>query len=131
MDDSLTQGLPYKPAPEGPHVFEIQTPLPPGCESLSDPVDPPDLADPRGPLADAAKIVYGQRRDSYGAPEDNHTRTAQLWSTYLGFPVTARQVCMMMILLKISRDKHSETLDNLTDIAGYAENAWLVTPTPV
>lgn len=74
-------------------------------------------------LAEAEAIVHGDRRASYGTPIDNHSRTAALWSAYLGIPVTARQVCMLNILQKISRDAFSAKRDNLVDIAGYAENA--------
>lgn len=33
---------------------------------------------------------------------------------------------MLNILQKISRDQHAPKLDNLVDIAGYAENAFLI-----
>lgn len=79
-------------------------------------------------LAEATKIVDGARRAAYGTPQENHTRTAEMWSTYLGVKVTARQVCMLNILQKISRDAHAATHDNLVDIAGYARNAELVEP---
>ena len=77
------------------------------------------------PLKLAVRAVYGERNFSYGEPRINHERTAQLWSAYLGIKVTPRQVCMMNILQKISRDRHREIPDNLVDIAGYAENAHL------
>ena len=74
-------------------------------------------------LAEAEAIVHGDRQADYGTPLENHSRTAALWSAYLGHPVTARQVCMLNILQKISRDVHHSKRDNLVDIAGYAENA--------
>lgn len=78
-----------------------------------------------GPLQTASKLVYKDRRNDYGTPEANHGRTAQLWSTYLGIEVTARDVCMLNILQKVSRDRFKPLGDNLVDIAGYAENAHL------
>jgi len=88
---------------------------------------------PRGPvretgaahtiLSEAHEIVNGDRHQDYGKPEVNHARTAQMWSDYLGIVVTPRQVCMMNILQKISRDVHRTKRDNLVDIAGWAENA--------
>lgn len=74
-------------------------------------------------LAEAEAIVHGSRQADYGTPLANHSRTAALWSAYLGIPVTARQVCMLNILQKVSRDVHHSKRDNLVDIAGYAENA--------
>lgn len=74
-------------------------------------------------LQDAETVTSGDRREQYGHPFDNHNRTAQLWSAYLGRPLTARDVCMMNILQKVSRDAHAAVRDNLVDIAGYAANA--------
>lgn len=71
-------------------------------------------------------IVHGARRQDYGTPAENHERTARLWSAYLGVPITARQVCLLNALQKVSRDAHAPKRDNLVDIAGYAENADLV-----
>jgi hypothetical protein len=74
-------------------------------------------------LDEATATVMGPRREKYGHPLKNHTRTADLWKAYLGIDISPRQVCMMNILQKISRDAHVEQPDNLTDIAGYALNA--------
>lgn len=78
-------------------------------------------------LQEAQRIVDGPRREHYGEPKANHGRTAALWSAFLGVPISMRQVCVLNILQKISRDAHSPQRDNLTDIAGYARNAELVT----
>lgn len=89
-------------------------------------------------LDEAALVTSEARQWSYGTPADNHGRTAALWSAYLGIPISTRQVCMLNILQKISRDANklppdaSEAAvresnrslrDNLVDIAGYARNA--------
>lgn len=74
-------------------------------------------------LSEAEAIVGGARRADYGTPLANHSRTAALWSVYLGITVTPRQVCMMNVLQKVSRDANAPKRDNLVDIAGYAENA--------
>ena len=74
-------------------------------------------------LDEAARITRGARPEKYGPPKENHSRTATYWSTYLGIKLSARQVCMMNILQKISRDGHSPERDNLVDIAGWAQNA--------
>lgn len=74
-------------------------------------------------LDEAAAVVNGPRRSDYGTPLENHTRTAALWSAYLGVPITPRQVCILNVLQKASRDAHAPKRDNLVDIAGWAENA--------
>ena len=84
------------------------------------------------PLYLAEMAVYGERRESYGLPQDNHSATAELWTTYLerrgllnGNQLTMRDVCILNILQKVSRDANLSRPDNLTDIAGYVENAYL------
>lgn len=78
-------------------------------------------------LDEAKVLVHQNRREDYGTPAENHARTAALWSAYLGgITITARDVCMLNILQKVSRDAYNGKRDNLVDIAGYAENAQLV-----
>lgn len=74
-------------------------------------------------LEEAKGIVCSDRNEQYGPPEVNHGRTAALWTTYLGVPITPRQVCACMILQKLSRDVNLQKRDNLVDIVGYAVNA--------
>lgn len=74
-------------------------------------------------ILDEAAAVVRDRQAKYGRPEDNHRDTAALWSVFLGVRVTARQVCLMNILQKISRERCAPARDNLVDIAGYAQNA--------
>ena len=53
--------------------------------------------------------------------EDSFNTIASLWTTYLGLPITPKDVCMMMILLKVARISLSYAEeDSLVDIAGYA-----------
>lgn len=76
-----------------------------------------------------AKLIAAvgrERAADYGTPEENHARTAALWSAYLGRPVTSHDVCMLNVLQKASRTKHKPTSDTLLDIAGYALNAELI-----
>jgi hypothetical protein len=74
-------------------------------------------------LEEAAELTRGPRAAAYGTPAENHGRTAALWSAYLGVSISARDVCMLNVLQKLSRDRHSPGRDNLVDVAGYAENA--------
>lgn len=69
----------------------------------------------------AAKVVYGDRNRDYGDPEDNFADVAATWSAALGWPCTAEDVGLAMILMKVVRHRHRAKEDNLVDIAGYAE----------
>ena len=72
-------------------------------------------------LEAAIKCVCGERQDQYGTPEDNFGTIANLWTAYLGYPVSAVDVAMMMSLLKIARIKTgTATEDSFVDLAGYA-----------
>ena len=83
-------------------------------ESKSEPSHPSDC------LTEAASVVKGERQESYGPAERNLSRIAELWASYLGHPITSRNVAVMMILLKAARDAHKSKHDNMVDICGYA-----------
>lgn len=74
----------------------------------------------------ARRLTDSDRPSEYGPPEDCFRDIAGMWSEYLGHSVSARDVTMMMILLKICRDKFGKKKDNLVDIIGYARCADLL-----
>ena len=72
-------------------------------------------------LEKAADIVDGERQKDYGSPEQAFKRIANLWGAYLGRELTAKDVSILMMLLKIARlMQNSEHADSWVDIAGYA-----------
>lgn len=72
-------------------------------------------------LQAAEKCVTGQREQEYGSPENNFDTIAKFWSIYTGYSITAKDVGMMMALLKIARIKSGNaTEDSYVDLAGYA-----------
>lgn len=77
-------------------------------------------------LEEAKTLVEGQRQSEYGHPTSDLSCTAAMWTAYLsrlghGAAVTARDVCAMMILLKLSRSVTSPTVrDHWVDTCGYA-----------
>jgi hypothetical protein len=71
-------------------------------------------------LKEAIKITSGDRELKYGNKVKNHCNIASLWSAYLGREITARDVALMMTLLKVARTKIGEhTDDHYIDGAGY------------
>lgn len=73
-------------------------------------------------LQSATAIVQGEREQSYGGPESSFTAIAELWTAYLGRPVHAQDVALMMALMKIARLKTAQGVhwDSWVDLAGYA-----------
>lgn len=83
-------------------------------------------------LDTARKITEGDRRDDYGHPSDDFERAALMWTGILrpklitDQRVTAEDIPLCMIAVKLAREVHSHKRDNLTDIAGYARTAAMV-----
>lgn len=78
-------------------------------------------------LTEANNLVHGARNESYGHPLDDFSRTAKIWSAILGIGVSAEQVGLCMIGVKISRQCNAPKRDNMVDAAGYAETVdWVM-----
>ena len=68
----------------------------------------------------ALDIVTGERQNKHGDKIRNHCNIASMWSSYLGKEITARDVALMMALLKIARTKTgSHNDDDYVDGIGY------------
>ena len=68
-----------------------------------------------------AATVVADRGRAYGDARQSMEAVAQRWSLTLGLPVTAAQVALCMIDLKLERLKHDPGHeDSLLDVAGYA-----------
>lgn len=81
-------------------------------------------------LAEAERLVHGDRRRDYGTPDENFSRIARRWAAILGHPVTTTQVVECMIALKFARQEEKPKRDNWVDIAGYAQCGSELTTTP-
>ena len=81
-------------------------------------------------LEEAAEITHGDRQATYGHPKVNFSSTAEIWTTLLrgtgtltpGQELTAHDVGVLMIGLKLVRQAYRPKRDNLVDIAGYAHS---------
>ena len=83
-------------------------------------------------LDEAKSLTDGDRQEDYGHPADDFARTALMWTGILGgklregSEVTAMDVPLCMIAVKLARQAHRDKRDNLVDIAGYARTAAMV-----
>ena len=68
--------------------------------------------------------ILDERSEHYGDPKPNHDRIAALWSAWVGVPVTAHDVAVMMVMVKLSRCKVAPSYgDNYVDAHGYLDIA--------
>jgi hypothetical protein len=79
----------------------------------------------RSILDEAIECTSGDRRRDYDHARPNHERIAGYWNAHLRAigitgSLSAADVAMMMILLKVARQARTPKRDNLVDIAGYA-----------
>lgn len=82
-------------------------------------------------LNEADSLINGDRNISYGDPNDDFRKTADMWTVYIKSVfkerphLTAHDVAALLCLLKISRIAWSpEKRDNWVDLAGYAACGW-------
>ena len=72
-------------------------------------------------LDEAKDIIYGDREKTYGKPSKNLETIAVFWSEYIGTKLSAKDVAVMMVLLKAARLRNDLThRDSVVDICGYA-----------
>ena len=65
--------------------------------------------------------VIEHRERIYGPPEESLTAIAARWSLVLGIDVSAAQVALCLIDLKLARlTRDPSHLDSIVDVAGYA-----------
>lgn len=111
----------------GLKMDELLTP----SDEVAEPEEPPFFETERGRILYAAiGAVCCDREEEYGSPADNFRLTAQLWSDYLQTKISAGDVALMMVLLKVSRVKcgHPKA-DSFVDMAGYSAIAGELTLT--
>ena len=75
----------------------------------------------RKEILDRAAVIVGGKDSQHGNAENNFDKIARLWYAYKGVPFSAKDVAVMMILLKVARIASGhQNDDNFVDIAGYA-----------
>jgi hypothetical protein len=74
---------------------------------------PQDIADY------AVSLVSGDRQNDYGHPLDDFTRAGKIWEAILGVPVSAEQIALCMVGVKIAREVNRQKIDNAIDGIGY------------
>ncbi len=68
---------------------------------------------------EAHELTNGARRESYGHPLDDYTRTVGLFKLRTGHDLTAEEGVIFMQCAKESRESHKPDRDNRVDLCGY------------
>ena len=79
-------------------------------------------------LRQAKELITGDRNDTHGDAYRNHAEIAEFWNIFLDKKlkpmanITAEDVALMMVLMKISRNIQGKksNLDKFIDMCGYA-----------
>jgi hypothetical protein len=77
-------------------------------------------------LQEADRLVSTDRQADYGHPFDNCTDIAIGWRVIFCHGITAENVALAMVWLKICRELNAHKRDNLVDGAGYFKVADLI-----
>ena len=74
-------------------------------------------------IEEARRLVCGDRNEAYGTPADDYGRTAKMVSgllkDILKRDITPKEMIMVMICVKLSREMHKPKRDNRVDAHGY------------
>lgn len=71
-------------------------------------------------LQEAQRITHGDRQQAYGHPSDDYERVSGMLEALKGWYLTASDIALIMLCVKISREVHNPKRDNRVDIAGFA-----------
>ncbi len=79
-------------------------------------------------LDKAKDLIFGARMDQWGDPRQSFGAIGSYWTEYLfsrgllpqGKMLDARDVALMLVLLKVHRASCCQEIDSLVDAAGYA-----------
>jgi Domain of unknown function (DUF6378) len=72
-------------------------------------------------LQTAEKLVSTDRSKTHGDKKVNHQNIASLWSAYLDFNISPKDVAILMVLLKLARTKTGQhNIDDYVDACGYS-----------
>jgi len=77
-------------------------------------------------LTEANTIIEGDRKDQYGNPEDAFGDIAAYWNVHMvnkgyidAWQLTAEDIAIMMVLMKVAREENQHKRDNAIDAIGY------------
>lgn len=94
------------------HSFKV---LPPSGKQFQ----PAIIDAAREQALEAISLVYGARAESYGHPYDDFKRTAETFNALTGHNLTPVDAALMMLCVKLSRERNKHKRANIVDAHGY------------
>lgn len=70
-------------------------------------------------LDEAKRLVCSERNDDYGPPKQHLESVALIASELIGKELTPDDIIVVMLAMKLVRERNKHKSDNLVDIAGY------------
>ena len=72
-------------------------------------------------LSTAHALLTGDRAEQYGDPRPNYQLAAKLATLLTGLDINERDIYGIMIAVKLARETHMHSSDNLIDAAAYMD----------
>lgn len=69
---------------------------------------------------EAHTLIHGVKKDSYGPVEESYVDVATIATIVCKKAITPDDVCKVMLAVKLVREGHRHSRDNLVDFCGYA-----------
>lgn len=85
-------------------------------------------------LNEAKELLNGDRAVAYGDPIDNFKNIADVANVLLkrkGIVLDREAVAMILVALKVAREGHKHSTDNLVDAAAYLQLMEIVMDKPI
>ena len=82
----------------------------------------------------AKKLVYGERQLEYGDFKAGYAQALELYRTWNFGSMELRSVSdlmMLMVFIKLSRNRNATKEDNIVDAIGYLEMHWRSLPSNI
>ena len=71
-------------------------------------------------LEEANKITHKDRNKDYDNPVNNFKQISEIYQAITGKIIYPREIALLMIATKLSRESFKHKRDNLVDLAGYS-----------
>lgn len=69
----------------------------------------------------AQELITGDRQESYDCPAENFARISNIYFSISGMRLQPKEIALLMVAVKLGRNRHSQDPDNIIDAIGYLD----------